>query len=82
MINLSGSKAYNVTVKGATGAAAGTVSRLTAPSLGATGHVTLGGQSFGSSTTTGQLAGSPSTTTVSARPAPTKCRCPRQVRRS
>ena len=34
-------------------------------SLGATGRVSLGGQSFGSSTTTGQLTGSPSTTTVS-----------------
>ena len=66
MINLSASKPYNVTVKGVTGAAAGTVSRLTAPSLGATGRVSLGGQSFGSSTTTGQLTGSPSTTTVSA----------------
>lgn len=66
MINMSANKPYDVTVKGATGAATGTVSRLTAPSLGATGHVTLAGQSFATSTSTGLLAGSPVTSSVSA----------------
>ncbi|HWE34850.1 MAG TPA: glycosyl hydrolase family 79 C-terminal domain-containing protein [Solirubrobacteraceae bacterium] len=64
IINMSAHKPYNVTVKGGTGAAAGTVSRLSAPSLGATGHVTLGGQSFASQTPTGLLTGTPSTSSV------------------
>ena len=41
-----------------------TLELLTAPSLRATSRVTLGGQSFGSSTTTGQLAGTQRTDAV------------------
>jgi hypothetical protein len=44
--------------------ATGTLSRLTAPRVGATGGVTLRGQSFGSQTTTGLLAGTPQTSSV------------------
>ena len=42
----------------------GTLELLTAPSLGAGSGVTLAGQSFGASTTTGLLAGAPRTFTV------------------
>jgi hypothetical protein len=42
----------------------GTLQLLTAPSLRSMGGVTLGGQSFGASTTTGQLAGPPKTEAV------------------
>ena len=42
----------------------GTLELLTAPSLGARSGVTLAGQSFGASTTTGLLAGAPRTFTV------------------
>lgn len=48
---------------GAAGAA-GSLERLEAPSLSARQDVTLGGQSFGASTTTGLLAGPPQTRTV------------------
>ncbi|HTU86595.1 MAG TPA: glycosyl hydrolase family 79 C-terminal domain-containing protein [Solirubrobacteraceae bacterium] len=43
---------------------AGTLERLTAPALTSRSGVTLGGQSFGSSTTTGLLAGPQRTVTV------------------
>ena len=42
----------------------GTLERLLAPSIRATGGVTLGGQTFGAATTTGQLAGPPQTQAV------------------
>ncbi|HUA03589.1 MAG TPA: glycosyl hydrolase family 79 C-terminal domain-containing protein [Solirubrobacteraceae bacterium] len=47
--------------------APGTLEYLTAPSLKAQTGVTLGGQSFGASTTTGRLAGAPHTTAVAPR---------------
>jgi hypothetical protein len=47
-----------VKIPGATGDA--TLTRLEAPSLTATSGVTLGGQSFGAPTSTGELAGTPS----------------------
>jgi Glycosyl hydrolase family 79 C-terminal beta domain len=43
---------------------AGSLELLTAPSLRATSGVTLGGQSFGASTTTGELAGTQATDAV------------------
>jgi hypothetical protein len=46
------------------GSASAVVQRLTAPSVDATTGVSFGGLSFGSSTTTGQLAGTPSSSTV------------------
>ncbi len=42
----------------------GTVERLQAPSLSARAGVTLGGQSFGASTTTGLLSGPRTTFTI------------------
>ena len=45
-------------------APAGTVERLEAPSLSARAGVTLGGQSFGASTTTGLLSGPQTTSTI------------------
>lgn len=53
-----------IRLPGSGGAAA--LTRLEAPSLAATSGVTLGGQSFGISTTTGQLPGQPSSTSVHA----------------
>ncbi len=44
-----------------------TVQRLTAPSLAASTGVTIGGQSFGSETTTGELTGTPQRPIVRAR---------------
>jgi hypothetical protein len=64
LINMASQGSETINVKIASTATAGTIERLSAPSLGATGHVTFGGQSFASNTTTGQLAGTPSTTTV------------------
>lgn len=59
---LSGTRTISLRVPGAS--AAGTLERLQAPSARATGGVTLGGQSFGAQTTTGQLAGTPALTSV------------------
>ena len=56
------SRSLTVRVPGKTGAAA--VERLLAPSLGATAGVTLGGQSFGAATATGQLAGTQQMTAI------------------
>jgi hypothetical protein len=58
----SRSESMSLHVPAASGPAA--VERLQAPSLAATGHVTLGGQTFGAATRTGVLAGTPTTTTV------------------
>jgi hypothetical protein len=65
MVNLSAGRSYAVTVHAGPGTATGALARLTAPSLGATGHVTLGGQSFGAHTSSGLLGGTPQTTPVS-----------------
>jgi hypothetical protein len=53
---------------GASGRGAGRaeLARLTAPGLGSAGGVSLGGQTFGSATTTGVLAGAPEVSTVSS----------------
>ncbi|MHB1569406.1 MAG: glycosyl hydrolase family 79 C-terminal domain-containing protein [Solirubrobacteraceae bacterium] len=50
-----GATTLRLKISGARGA--GSLERLTAPGLGATGGVTLGGQSFGAATATGELAG-------------------------
>jgi hypothetical protein len=63
LINMaaSGTRTLTVRLKGATGTA--TVERLTAPGgVGAKTGVTLGGRSYGSSTSTGILAGTPTST--------------------
>jgi hypothetical protein len=60
---LSGSRTARIRIPSVRGPAA--VERLEAPGVHATGGVTLGGQSFGSATSTGMLAGKPQTTTVS-----------------
>jgi hypothetical protein len=64
LINMAsrGTKTLNVKVRSS--ASTGTVSRLTAPSLAATGHVSLGGQSFAPNGTTGLLAGTTRTSSV------------------
>ncbi len=56
------SRVVRVRVRGAT--QTGSVELLTAPSLRATSGVALGGQSFGASTTTGELAGTQATDAV------------------
>lgn len=50
-----GATTLRLRISGARGA--GSLERLTAPGLGATGGVTLGGQGFGAATATGELAG-------------------------
>ena len=59
---LSGAQTVALRVAGAGGTAA--VEQLRAPSVHATGGVTLGGQTFGAATSTGQLAGRPAGLTV------------------
>jgi hypothetical protein len=67
LINEDGRRAHNIAlrVKGAHGT--GSLERLLAPGLGATSGVTLGGQSFGTETSTGQLPGPAETATVMPR---------------
>jgi hypothetical protein len=64
VINMAsrGSKTIDVRIRSSAGTA--TLSRLTAPSLAATGHVALGGQSFATNTASGLLAGGSRTTSV------------------
>jgi hypothetical protein len=59
------SRSLTVHIPGHNGIAS--VERLLAPGLGATTGVTLGGQSFGAATTTGQLAGTPQVAAVRPR---------------
>ncbi len=65
VINFDTHASHDVVVR-APGTTGGLLERLSAPSAAATGHVTLGGQSFGSSTTTGVLPGSPHETPLKA----------------
>jgi hypothetical protein len=64
LINFARSAGQIVAVKAA-GAGTASLVRLSAPSAAATGGVTLGGQSFGASTTTGLLSGPARTTAIS-----------------
>jgi hypothetical protein len=57
-----GAETFSLHVTGASGPL--TEARLTAAGLGATGGITLGGEGFGATTSTGELAGSPNTTTL------------------
>jgi hypothetical protein len=57
VINDSPSQTEQLAIKAPSGAGSATLERLEAPGLGAHHHVTLGGQSFGTNTTTGLLAG-------------------------
>ncbi|HWF54152.1 MAG TPA: glycosyl hydrolase family 79 C-terminal domain-containing protein [Solirubrobacteraceae bacterium] len=66
VINTGASGAAAVTLRIPGGSRSGFVERLTAPGLAATGGITLGGMSFGASTHTGTLAGTPRLTTVAA----------------
>jgi Glycosyl hydrolase family 79 C-terminal beta domain len=59
---LRGSRTVTIRIPAARGPAA--IERLQAPSVHATGGVTLGGQTFGAESSTGMLAGRPSTTTI------------------
>jgi hypothetical protein len=61
LINEDGRRAHKLTLRVPNAHGAGTLERLLAPSLRATSGVTLGGQSFGSRTSTGQLTGTPTT---------------------
>jgi hypothetical protein len=66
LINDSGRRRQmSVRVPGRHGA--GTLERLLAPSLGATGGVTLGGRAFGARTATGQFARPPMTQAITRR---------------
>jgi Glycosyl hydrolase family 79 C-terminal beta domain len=66
LINLDTGSAHTVIVRGLSAAAGtGALERLSAPRAGSRSGVTLGGQSFGSQTTTGLLTGALRTTSVS-----------------
>jgi hypothetical protein len=67
LINDDPLHARSLTVRAPGHTASASLERLLAPRLGATGAVTLGGQSFGAATTTGQLAGTPQVATVKPR---------------
>jgi hypothetical protein len=64
LINFARRVGQVVSVKAAGTPGAASLVRLTAPSPAATSGVTLGGQSFGASTTTGVPAGQPKATQV------------------
>jgi hypothetical protein len=57
VINDSSVRRLTIAVRPAQPAATATLERLIAPGLTATGGVTIGGQSFGSATTTAMLQG-------------------------
>jgi hypothetical protein len=59
-----GTRAQDVKVRVPAAHGVGTLERLQAPNVHATSGVTLGGQSFGSATTTGLLAGPSSVAAV------------------
>ena len=65
LINEDSSSAQSVLLNAPGNSSSATVEQLTAPSIGATDGVSLGGQSFGDETDTGALAG-PATTTISS----------------
>jgi hypothetical protein len=65
VINDSLTRGRTVSVAVAGRSASARLTRLSAPSVDATGRVTIGGQSFGDSTSTGRLSGSAATTQVS-----------------
>jgi hypothetical protein len=64
LINQDASNPHTVQVRLPDAAGTGSLETLEAPSVSATTGVTLGGQTFGAVTTTGQLPGSPQTTPV------------------
>jgi hypothetical protein len=64
LINRDTHASRSVAVGTPAGAGAATVALLRAPGIGATQGITLGGQSFGPQTSTGQLAGTASITTL------------------
>ncbi len=66
LINDDARHARTVAVRAGASAGAASLQRLLAPGAHATSGVTLGGQSFGTATTTGLLAGVPQITSVSA----------------
>jgi hypothetical protein len=67
LVNDSLVQSGSTLVRGPAGAGAASLQRLLAPSAGATGGVTLAGQSFGISTSTGQLTGPLQVTTLKPR---------------
>jgi Glycosyl hydrolase family 79 C-terminal beta domain len=66
LINKGTSHAQFVKLRIASVSGPGVLERLRAPNVHSKSGVTLGGQSFGSKTTTGQLAGKQSTTTINS----------------
>ena len=66
LINESRRRSVTVAVRAPTGASSATGGQLRAAGASATSGVTLGGQSFGATTTTGTLAGTPQDFTLSA----------------
>ena len=64
LINFSRRATQTAVVRGVTNPNPATVERLTAPRANATANVALGGQSFATPTSTGQLPGPPQTTSV------------------
>lgn len=62
LINKRARAGETVSLRVPSAAGPATIERLRAPSLSATGGVTLGGQTFGAATRTGRLTGTPTTT--------------------
>jgi hypothetical protein len=67
LINTAPAGAATVSLRTPGASGSGTLERLTASRLGATGGITLAGLSFGVGTSTGQLTGSPHLSTVAKR---------------